>query len=141
MIGTDTQISYIQRDELVHCKIFSNIIKQLFKENPEFIDKKEMIYVMFREAVEWEIKFSHEIIGDKILGMSKTSIQTYTYYLGNKRLKDIGLDEIFPKSKNPYKHLDKIAGSDDETSNRTNNFEGTSISYKSPDSIDGWDEI
>lgn len=142
MLETDTQISYIQRDELVHCSAFEHIINLVWKENPGFKEQySEMIYEMFRTAVDWEIKFSSEIIGDKILGMSKNSITEYAYYLGNTRLSSIGLSEIFPKSKNPYKHLEKIAGDKDETSNRTNNFEGTSITYKSPEILDGWDDL
>jgi len=144
MLGTDTQISYIQRDELGHCVAFKNIITILFQENPEMKSEEtiNMINEMFMEAVKWEIKFSIEIIGDKILGMSEKSIIDYTHHLANKRLKDIGFEQIFPKVKsNPYVHLEKQAGSDDETSNRTNNFEGTSIAYKTPDILSGWEEI
>jgi len=143
MLGTDTQISYIQRDELSHCVGFQNILNILQAESPELFSEEntEIIYQMFRDAVDWEIKFSVENIGDKILGMSSESITDYAYHLANKRLKDIGFEQIFPKNKNPYKHLEKLAGSDDETSNRTNNFEGTSIAYKTPDALDGWDDI
>ena len=84
--------------------------------------------------------FPHfEIITDR--GIRKESIKDNTHYLANKRLKNIGLDEIFPKVQNPYKHLDKIAGVDDESSNRSNQFEVTSITYKSPEILDGWDDI
>jgi|SaaInl8_200m_RNA_FD_contig_61_797615_length_3869_multi_7_in_0_out_0_4 ribonucleoside-diphosphate reductase beta chain len=141
MIGTDTQIAYIQRDELVHCLAYENILVQMFKEDQSLLKETDMILEMFKEAVAWEIKFSVETIGDKVLGMTTQSIIDNTHFLANKRLKAIGLEQIFPKAKNPYTHLDKLAGSDDETSNRTNNFEGTSISYKSPEVIDGWDEI
>lgn len=142
MLGSDTQISYIQRDELEHCTGFENIINITFEENPHLRERnEELVYTMFREAVEWEIKFSQDVIGDKILGMSKESIEQYAYHLGNKRLKAIGFDQIFPEKRNPYKHLEKQAGSDDETSNRTNNFEGTSINYKTPDILNGWGEI
>lgn len=143
MLGTDTQISYIQRDELGHCVAFENIINLVFSENPHLLtdDIKSTIYTMFEEAVTWEIKFSVESIGDKVLGMSTKSITEYAHHLGNKRLKAIGLKQIFPKSKNPYTHLEKQAGSDDESSNRTNNFEQTSIAYKQPDVLSGWDEI
>jgi ribonucleoside-diphosphate reductase beta chain len=141
MIGTDTQIRYIQRDEIQHCNIFKNIIKEIDKEFTLIQDHKEMIYELFRVAVDWEIRFSHEIIGNKILGMSKDSSTDYAYHLANLRLKAIGFDEIFPKNKNPYKHLDMIAGVEDETSNRSNNFEVTSINYKTKDAVTGWDDI
>ena len=76
-----------------------------------------MIYDMFKTAVEWEIKFSNSVIGNKILGITEQSIEDYTYYIANQRLKDIGLDPIFDERENPYKHLEKIASIEDETSN------------------------
>jgi len=144
MVATDTQIRYIQRDENVHCLAFEKIIEISMKEDPEIwtTEMKELVYNMFRTAVEWEIKFSFDTLGNKILGIRKESITDYTHYLANKRLKKIGLDEIFPQVKtNPYKHLEKIAAVDDESSNRSNQFEVTSITYKSPEIIDGWDDI
>lgn len=144
MIASDTQIRYIQRDENVHCTAFEKIINISMEEDPEIWtdEMKELVYEMFRTAVEWEIKFSFDILGNKILGIREDSIRDYTYYLANRRLKKIGLDEIFPKVKsNPYKHLEKIAAVDDESSNRSNQFEVTSITYKSPEIIDGWDEL
>ena len=142
MSGTDTQISYIQRDELVHTMIFESIINIFFEENPGYREKyKAMIEQMFIEAVNWEIKFSSETIGDKILGMSTKSITDYAHFLGNRRLEKIGFNKIFEDVKNPYIHLEKQAGVEDETSNRTNNFEETSITYKSPEILAGWEDI
>ena len=140
--GTDTQISYIQRDEIVHCTIFENIIKIAKKENPElFEENKELFRDMFIQATEWEIKFSCDIIGDKILGMNTTSITEYAHYLCDYRLENIDEEPIYGVTKNPYKHLEKQAGVQDETSNRSNNFEVTSITYKSPEVLTGWDDI
>lgn len=140
MIGTDTQISYIQRDEIMHCAIFEQIITNIFNENIGYREKYSgLIKEMFIQAVEWEIKFSQATIGNKILGQTNKSIEEYTYFLGNTRLKNIGFESLFPKVKNPYKHLEKIAATEDETSNRSNNFEVTSITYKSPEILSGWD--
>ena len=137
MTGSQTQIKYIQRDEIQHCNIFKNIILEIQRENTELFEKsKEMIYDMFRKAVEQEIKFSQSIIG-----MSCQSIEDYTHYRANEILKDIKMDAIFPKKKNPYKHLAKIGGVEDETSNRDNNFEKTSIAYKNPAVLSGWDKL
>ena len=142
MIGTDTQIRYIQRDEIQHCNIFKNIFLELKVENPELIESMtDEINTMFEEAVAQEIGFSQETIGDKILGMSNQSIEDYTYTLANRRLKDIKMEQTFPKRKDPYKHLDLIASVEDETTNRSNNFEVTSISYKNPSVLDGWGDI
>lgn len=142
MIGTDTQIRYIQRDEIQHCNIFKNILREVQKEHPNLWEEcKPQIYQLFKEAVDWEIKFSTEVIGDKILGITNKSIEDYAYYLGNLRLSDIKLEPIFPKTVNPYKHLDKIAGVDSESSNRSNNFEVSSINYKNPALMKGFDKL
>jgi len=143
MIGSDTEIKYIQRDENVHCVAFKDIITISMEEDKEIWTEAifEMVYDMFREAVDWELKFTLDNIGNKILGITEDSIKEYTYHLANRRLKDIGLNQIFPKGKNPYLHLDKIAAVDDESSNRSNQFEVTSITYKSPEVLDGWDEV
>jgi len=143
MVGTDTQIRYIQRDEIQHCNIFKNILLESFKENEGLRDKMEdEIYEMFKTAVDWEVKFSNAVIGNKILGMTEESIEEYAHHLGNRRLKDIGLKQIFEKGKkNPYTHLDMLAGVEDDSTVRSNNFEVTSINYKNPSAVDGWDDI
>jgi len=143
MTATDTQISYIQRDELIHCSGFENIINILFKENPDFSKYRSVIEDMFKTAAEWEVKFGLETIGNKVLGMSEQSLTDNIYYLGNKRLKAVGCNQIFPKVQNPFAHLDKQSGAEDESSNRTNNFEGTSIAYKSPEVFkeEDWDDL
>ena len=142
MIGSQTIIKYIQRDEIVHCMIFANILKELKEKYPdEFQNVLDKIYDLFREAVDLEVLFSTTVIGNKILGMTVQSITDYAHFLGNKRLRDIKLDAIFPKAKNPYTHLDMIAGAEDETTSRANNFEVTSTNYKTMHILDGWSEI
>ena len=143
VIGTDTQIRYIQRDEIQHCNIFKNIILEIKKENPEIWELfRPTAIELFQEAVEWEIEFSTSVLGNKILGITEKSITEYSYYLANMRLKDIKEKQAFPKiEKNPYKHLELIAAVDDESSNRSNNFEVTSINYKNVSIFTGFDDI
>jgi len=140
MTATNTQIAYIKRDELSHCAAFAKMIKIFKEENPEDFDE-DLVYQLFEKAVEQELKFGFHAIGDNIMGMGKQSIEDYTYYLANLRLRNIGLDPIFPDRKNPYKHLDKYAAIDDDTSNVTNNFEKKSIAYKQPEMFKGWKEL
>jgi ribonucleoside-diphosphate reductase beta chain len=143
VVGTDTQIRYIQRDEIQHCNIFKNIILEIKKENPELWDLfRPFAMELFEEAVQWEIDFSTSVLGNNILGITEKSIKEYAYYLANGRLKDIKEKSIFPKiEKNPYKHLEKIAAVEDESSNRSNNFEVTSINYKNVSAFKGFDNI
>lgn len=74
MVGTADEIKYINRDELTHCVIFANIIKEIRAENTTFFSEDE-IYEMFAKAVEQEINWSNHIIGDQVLGITPESIE------------------------------------------------------------------
>jgi len=140
MVNSNIQINYIKRDENVHCAAFLHILNIYKQEFPEYWDE-DLIRNMFTTAVEQEIKFSVNIIGDKVEGMSTQDIKNYTYWLANKRLKELKIEPIFPESVNPYKHLDMIASIDDETTNKVNQFEARSINYKDPSIFKGWENI
>lgn len=142
MVETSVQIKYINRDELQHCALFVNIINTLREEEPELIKKMEdEIYEMFKIAVEQEITFTLHALGEGILGMNENSVRDYTSYIANRRLKSIKMNEIFPKVKNPYSHLDYMAGVEDETTNKPNVFEVNSTQYKQANAIGGWENI
>lgn len=142
MQGTADIIKYINKDEHTHIVLFKFLINELTDSNEGFGKylTKDRVYKLFKEAVKQELEFSLETIGDKIPGMSRETIEDYTYYLANKRLKMLGLEPIFPDRKNPYKHLERIADVDGGNS-KVNFFEATVTSYNQPNVIDDWDEI
>lgn len=141
MMGTSDVIRLINRDELSHVVLFQQIFKEIRNENPEFFDEN-MIYEMFRKAVEQEINWTNHIIGNQILGITHETTEKYTKWLANERLKIIGLKPIYEGyNENPYKHLEKFADTEGEGNVKANFFEGTVTSYNMSSSIDGWDEF
>ena len=141
MMGSADEIKYINRDELTHCVIFSNMIKEIKREDPEFFDDNEIIE-MFKTAVDQEIKWTNHIIGDGILGINKVSTEKYTKYLANKRLKELGMKPIYPGfEENPYVHLEKISDVGGEGSVKTNFFESNVSSYNQSSVVSGWDDF
>ena len=79
-------------------------------------------------------------MGNDILGITPQSIKDYSGYLANKRLKAIGLDEIFDAPKrSPYQHLEKIADTGDGATTKANFFEATVTSYQMATALTGWD--
>ncbi len=141
MIGTADEIKYINRDELTHCVIFSNIIKEIRKERPQFFNDDE-IYDMFRKATEQEIAWSNHIIGENVLGITPQTIEQYTKFMANKRLKEIGLDPIYEGfNETPYKNLEKISDTNGEGNVKGNFFEANVSSYNQSTAVEGWDEI
>lgn len=141
MLGTANEIKYINRDELTHCVLFANLIKDIKIEKPDFFDD-EIIIEMFKTAVEQEIEWSKHIIGDAILGMNEKSIEAYTKYIANKRLREIGMNPIYEGfDKNPYKHLEKIADTHGQGDTKGNFLETTVSAYNQSSAIDGWDDF
>ncbi|MFV0625867.1 MAG: ribonucleotide-diphosphate reductase subunit beta [Alphaproteobacteria bacterium] len=141
MIGTADEIKYINRDELTHCVIFNNIIKEIRRENDVFFNDDE-IYEMFEKAVEQEITWSNHIIGDNIMGITKETIEQYTKFIANERLRAIGLKPLYEGfDKNPYKHLEQISDTNGEGNVKGNFFEANVTAYNQSTAVEGWDEI
>jgi len=141
MMGTADEIKYINRDELTHCVIFSNMIKEIKKDFPEFFNEEEVIE-MFKNAVEQEIQWTNHIIGNGVLGINEKSTEQYTKYIANQRLKEIGINPIYEGfTINPYKHLEKIADTDGKGSVKGNFFESNISSYNQSSAIDGWEDF
>lgn len=132
MKATDRMINYIRRDELTHVTMFTNILKEIQKEFPTIRNDK-VIYEMFANAVEQEIKWSQFILGSQIIGINEKTTETYTKWLANNRLSLIGLAPLFPDiTENPYKHLDRLQ---DNNSEKSNFFESTVTNYTQSSSM------
>ena len=141
MPGSADIIRYINRDELTHMVLFRNMIQTLRAENPEYIDE-DTVYEMFDIATQQEIEWTHHIIGDEILGLTKQSAIQYTKWLANNRLEAIGFAPLYENTgENPYKHLEKLADTEGEGNVKANFFESTVTSYNQSSAVDGWDEL
>lgn len=129
MPGSAQEIRYINRDENTHLWLFRNIIKELQREEPQIFTEslKGELREMMKTAVEHEVNWGNYVIGDKIQGINTTLIQSYIRYLGNKRLKEIGLKPIFDGcDDNPAAWVDILA---DANSVKTDFFEAKSTAY------------
>lgn len=133
MRATDRMINYIRRDELTHVTMFTNILHEIKKEFPEMRNEK-MIYEMFSDAVDQEIKRSQFILGNKIIWINDTTTESYTKRLANNRLAMLWLDPLFPDTvkDNPYKHLERLQ---DNNMEKWNFFESTITNYTQSSSM------
>ena len=137
MIATGRMINYIRRDELTHVALFANIMREIEKEFPSMY-KRDVIYEMFKEAVDQEIVWSKHILGNDVPGISFESIEKYTKYLANTRLDTLKMDPLYNDvTVSPYQHLEAMA---DNNSEKTNFFESTVVNYTQSSSMKGsWD--
>lgn len=126
--GVSQIIRMINRDELNHVVLFQNIInivkeeqKEFFTE--EFVDELREIIV---EGVRQEQDWARYSIGNHIEGLNCEDVCDYITYLGNIRLKDIGLEPISNNFENPLPWIDDIS---QNSSVFTDFFEGRVTSY------------
>lgn len=129
MPGSAQEIRYINRDENTHLWLFRNIIKELQREEPDlFTDTlKSELREMMKIGVENEISWGHYVIGDSVQGINKKLIEEYIKYLGNMRLKSIGLDPLYEGyNDNPAEWVDRQANAN---SVKTDFFEAKSTAY------------
>lgn len=134
LVQVDKEIDYIRRDELTHLGIFVNIIKEYDKK-----EIRDIAYSVFEQAAEQEIEWCKSTYGNRILGISEKSSESYVKYLVNDRLNRIGLEPLYEKVENPYKHIEQ---SQNEGQKRENFFEsGAVTSYDMADSVEGWDDF
>ncbi len=131
MKNTATMIRYIQRDELVHCTLFENILREV-KPDPD------MVYEITRSAVEAEIEWSLHILDDSILGINHRSIVQYTHHMADYRLMKINLAPIYGAPENPYKHLEKNQDIGSSGTVFSNFFEEKVVSYSHSAAVDDW---
>lgn len=125
-------IKYIENDEVTHVSMFANIIREVFDLNNE--DDRTILLDTLIQAAEQEIEWGKEIYGDRILGISTQSTETYVKYLTNQRTKLLGLGVAYRGvTKNPYEYLN--------TEKRENFFETKVTEYSRSEAVDGWDDF
>ena len=129
MPGSAQEIRYINRDENTHLWLFRNLIRELQKEEADvFTDElvNELRFMM-KTGVEHELNWGNYVIGENIQGINKNLIESYIKFLGNKRLKEIGLEPLFEGyDKNPAAWVDSLANAN---SVKTDFFEAKSTAY------------
>lgn len=109
MPGSAQMIQFINRDEDMHLKLFINVVNTIKKEQPELWtpEFQERIIKNIEGAVEHELAWGLSSIGDGILGLNKENLTTYLHFVGDLRLRALGLPKKW-NVENPFPWLDEI---------------------------------
>lgn len=140
MLGTVSEIKYIQRDELTHLALFQNIFREIRKENPElFTDELiEDLRKMMKTAVQHEIEWGQYITNNNIHGLSNDIIDQYIKYLSNERLRKLGLEILYPEVvEHPMKWVETFSNMN---SMKTDFFEQKVTNYSKSSNLN-WDDL
>jgi ribonucleoside-diphosphate reductase beta chain len=141
MLKTSTMISYIQRDEMQHAYFTTMFLRILLTENPDLNTEENIkyLYNSINQAVELEKEWAHYILKD-IEGIDIREFEGYIEYLANKRLRQLGLTNIYDERENPMPWIHVFS---DEMINETKSdfFEQKSRTYTKVTQSNGFDEL
>ncbi|ETP66964.1 ribonucleotide-diphosphate reductase subunit beta [Planococcus glaciei CHR43] len=141
MLKTSTMISYIQRDEMQHAYFISQFIRIMLTENPELNTEENIQYVYdaVDKAVGLEKEWARHILKD-IQGLDLEEFEGYVEYLANKRLRQLGLDNLYAEQSNPMPWI-QVFGDDMMNETKSDFFEQKSRTYSKVSQSNGFDEL
>ena len=141
MIGSSTMINYINKDELLHVRLFSEIYKAVLADYPELDTPEFSAWTTkaIREAAELEIEWSKYLIGNRIDGINMHDLEEYVKFMSNLRAKQLGVETPFSReNRNP---LPWIKAFEDVNSGKTDFFEGKPRQYSKVSEDNAFDDL
>ena len=105
--GLATGTNWVFRDESGHMRFALEVFDVARREQPELIDAAFLgeVEAMIREAVDCELQFAEDLLGQGVPGMSIADMADYLEYTADQRLANLGLEPIFG-SANPFGFMD-----------------------------------
>lgn len=136
MKGACEQFQYILRDESMHCNFGIDVVNTIKIENPHLWTKsfQDNIYKLMTKAVDLEIAYARDTMPRGILGLNSQSFTEYLWFIANRRLSQIGLEEIFPNKGNPFPWMSEMM----DLKKEKNFFETRVTEYQTGGAIE-WD--
>ena len=103
MIGIGEQFEFIMRDESLHLAFGCDVLNTIKKEHPEIWTPtfQDNIISLIDRGVEFERVYARDACPNGIVGINPEQFVTYVEYIADRRLRRIGLPEIYGKS-NPF---------------------------------------
>lgn len=121
-------VDWVVRDESLHLKFGINLIVTVLEENPEIVTEEfaAEIQQMIFDAVDMEIAYNQEQFPRGVLGMNADYLSTYTKYVADRRLEELGFGPHYNVA-NPLKWM----ATANDTLMVPNFFEVTNTNYES----------
>lgn len=132
MKGTSGMIRFINRDEVTHVLLFSNIAQTMLKSNPLLSSPKvkDNVITMLKRAYDiesrWGIYITNENGIEVIPGINNELIKTYVKHLINGVCRNILIEPLYPEVINPCEWVTQFSSFNEQ---RTNFFEGNVVNY------------
>ena len=101
--GLASGTNWVFRDESMHMAFAYDVIDTVRSEEPDLFDDElaDQVRAMLAEAVECEVAFAEDLVGQGISGLSLPDMRDYLQYVADRRLAQLGIEAIYG-SANPF---------------------------------------
>jgi ribonucleoside-diphosphate reductase beta chain len=101
--GLASGTNWVFRDESMHMAFAYDVIDTVRSQEPDLFDDElaDQVRAMLAEAVECEVAFAEDLVGQGISGLSLPDMRDYLQYVADRRLAQLGIEAIYG-SANPF---------------------------------------
>ncbi|NJK89437.1 MAG: ribonucleotide-diphosphate reductase subunit beta [Myxococcales bacterium] len=105
--GLASGTNWVFRDESAHMEFAFAAVDVVRQEEPDLFDQvlEEQIVAMLDEAIECEVQFAEDVLGQGVAGLSVHDMRTYLEYVADQRLERLQLGRRY-HAKNPFGFMD-----------------------------------
>ena len=105
--GLATGTNWVFRDESAHIEFALEVVETVRRERPELFDAtfNDDVTQMIREAVDCELTFAEDTLGQGVSGLSVANMREYLQYIADRRLEAVGCKPVFG-SRNPFAFME-----------------------------------
>ena len=105
--GLASGTNWVFRDESMHMAFAFDVVDTVRREEPGLFDAdmERQVTEMITEAVECEVQFAEDLLGQGVPGMSTADMRQYLQHVADRRLAQLGIDPHFG-SANPFAFMD-----------------------------------
>jgi ribonucleoside-diphosphate reductase beta chain len=105
--GLASGTNWVFRDESMHMAFAFDVVQTVRREEPDLFDDTMAAQVtgMLAEAVECEVQFAQDLLGQGVPGMSLDDMRTYLEHVADRRLAQLGLPPKYGAA-NPFAFMD-----------------------------------
>ena len=139
MKGMGQIISWSVRDESLHCQSIIRLFRTFIQENPEIWTEefRRELYITCATIVEHEDAFIDLAFeAGPVQGLTAAEVKEYIRYIADRRLVELGLNELFRIGRNPLPWLDDMLNAVEHA----NFFENRATEYSKASTAGTWDE-
>jgi ribonucleoside-diphosphate reductase beta chain len=101
--GLASGTNWVFRDESMHMAFAYDVIDTVRAQEPELFDDDlaDQVRAMLAEAVECEVAFAEDLVGQGISGLSLADMRDYLQHVADRRLAQLGIEARYG-SANPF---------------------------------------